>query len=107
MADLANRCFTLLKLVPVGKITTYKALAHALGTKSYRAIGQILKRNPDAPHTPCHRVVASDGSLSGFMGHTRGPEILKKIRLLRSEGITVKNNHIINFPNVYYKFIQE
>lgn len=104
MSNLADRCYTLLKLVPVGKVTTYKALAHALGTKNYRAIGQILRHNPDAPHTPCHRVVVSDSSLGGFMGYTHGPEILKKIHLLKSEGIAIKNNHIVNFLDVTHKF---
>lgn len=73
-------------------------------TKAYRAIGQVLKNNPDAPHTPCHRIVASDGSIGGFMGKTSGKAIQKKIRLLRKEGIKVKNKRIVNFKKIVYKF---
>ncbi|MDO8480243.1 MAG: MGMT family protein, partial [Nanoarchaeota archaeon] len=57
--------WALCRKVPKGKVTTYKAIAEALGTKAYRRIGQALKRNPDAPRTPCHRVVASDGGALG------------------------------------------
>lgn len=58
MNHLADRVYALLKTVPAGRVTTYKALARAAGTKSYRAIGQILKRNPDAPRTPCHHTIS-------------------------------------------------
>jgi methylated-DNA-[protein]-cysteine S-methyltransferase len=94
----------MLKTVPAGRVTTYKLLAHAAGTRSYRAVGQILKRNPDAPKTPCHRVVASDGSVGGFMGKTTGKSIQKKILLLRKEGIAVINNKIVDFPGRLFTF---
>ncbi len=101
---LADRVYALLKTVPRGRVTTYKALGDALGVKAYRRIGQILKRNPDGPHTPCHRVVASDGTIGGFMGRTRGREIKKKIAFLSKEGIVVKNDRIGNFPIIFYSF---
>jgi methylated-DNA-[protein]-cysteine S-methyltransferase len=61
---------------------SYADIAHALGTKAYRAVGIALNRNPYAPRVPCHRVVGSDGSLTGFAG---GLE--KKRQLLESEGV--------------------
>jgi methylated-DNA-[protein]-cysteine S-methyltransferase len=48
-------------------------------------VGQALKRNPFAPEVPCHRVVASDGSLGGFHGERQGEMIERKRRLLEEE----------------------
>ena len=104
MTPLQNKTYKLLKTVPRGRVTTYKALANALGTKAYRAIGQFMRTNPYAPTVPCHRVVASDGTIGGFMGHTNGKEIAKKIRMLRAEGVKVVQNRITDFPGVLFLF---
>ena len=104
MSDLADRVYTLLKTVPRGRVTTYKALADAMGTKSYRAIGQIMRTNPYAPQVPCHRVVASDGTIGGFMGKTNGPTIQKKITMLQKEGVNIKENKVVDFPTVLFTF---
>ncbi len=58
---------------------------------AYRAVGNALKKNPFSPKVPCHRVVCSDGSLGGFMGKMNSKE---KIRLLKKEGIVIRNNAI-------------
>ena len=73
--------------IPCGKVTTYASLARAIDCASPRAVGQALKRNPFAPEVPCHRVVKSDRTLGGFTGHTEGPEVARKRKLLQSEGI--------------------
>ena len=96
--------YALLRTVPVGKVTTYKDLANALGSAAYRAVGQIMRTNPDAPYTPCHRVVASNGSIGGFFGETQGLAIQKKIALLEKEGIVIKNNKIVDFEKKKHKF---
>jgi len=75
-------------LIPEGKVSTYGAIAEALGT-SPRAVGQALKVNPYAPCVPCHRVVATDGLLCGFDGQTEGPKMDKKAKMLKEEGITI------------------
>ena len=59
-------------------------------------VGQAMRHNPYAPKVPCHRVVASDGSMGGFSG-TKDPkskEIKRKISILKKENITIKNNRI-------------
>lgn len=76
--------------VPLGRVTTYGEIARALGTRAYRAVGQALHRNPYAPAVPCHRVVGADGSLTGYGGGLR-----KKIQLLRSEGVPVRNGKVV------------
>ena len=75
--------------IPAGKVMTYARIAEALGTKGYRAVGNALNRNPYAPVVPCHRVVGSNGSLTGFAG---GLE--KKRQLLAKEGVTVRNGRV-------------
>ncbi len=75
--------------IPRGRVATYAALAASIDCASPRAVGQALKRNPFAPDVPCHRVVASDLSLGGFMGRRDGPEVLRKKRLLLEEGVGV------------------
>lgn len=102
MTALARRTYELLKTVPKGRVTTYKALARALGTKAYRTIGQFMRQNPYAPTVPCHRVVASDGTIGGFMGKRDGLAIKKKIELLKNEGVTIKKNKITNFKHVIF-----
>jgi len=104
MDSLKNRCYSLLKTVPTGKVTTYKALAGALHTKAYRAIGQFMRTNPYAPIVPCHRVVASDGSIGGFNGKTTGKNIERKIALLKQEGVLVQKRKIIDFQKKLYTF---
>jgi len=77
--------------IPKGKVTTYKIIAEQLDSKAYRAVGQALKCNPHAPRIPCHRVVASDGSLGGYSGKWNNP---KKVKLLRKEGVVITDNKI-------------
>jgi methylated-DNA-[protein]-cysteine S-methyltransferase len=95
-----TRVYRACSQIPKGKVTTYKLLAEALGIKSSQAIGQALKRNPYAPEVPCHRVVASDGTIGGFMGKVDGAEIAKKIRLLESEGVVLDGNKVKDFERV-------
>lgn len=84
-----EKCYALLSKVPRGKVTTYKAIAHKLNTKAYRAVGNAMNKNPYAPKVPCHRVVGSDGSMTGFASG-----INKKIAMLKSEGVEVKNRKV-------------
>lgn len=84
-----QKCYELLKQVPRGKVTTYKALANALGTKAYRAVGNAMNKNPYAPQVPCHRVINSDGNLGGFAHGLK-----RKIEMLKQEGVIIENNKI-------------
>ena len=104
--SFSEKIYSILKKVPKGRVTTYKALAEAAGTKAYRAVGQAMRCNPYAPAVPCHRVVASDGNIGGFMGTKEkdSKEIKKKIRMLTEEGIKIKNNKVVDFEKVLYKF---
>lgn len=85
MVSFNEKCYSLLKQVPKGKVTTYKALAHALKTKAYRAVGQAMNKNPHIQEVPCHRVINSSGKLGGYALGLRN-----KIKLLKKEGVLKK-----------------
>jgi methylated-DNA-[protein]-cysteine S-methyltransferase len=100
-----QKIYNLLKKVPKGKVTTYKILAEAAGTKAYRAVGQAMNKNPygilncrGKDMVPCHRVVASNGHLHGFAHGLK-----KKKKLLENEGIEMKNNKIVGFEKLLFK----
>lgn len=73
--------------VPAGKVVTYGDIAKALKSpRASRAVGNALNRNPYAPTVPCHRVVGSNGALTGFAGG-----LDRKQSMLEREGIRVRN----------------
>lgn len=75
--------------VPRGKVTTYGEIARKLGGNAYRAVGNALNHNPYAPQVPCHRVVGSDGKLTGFAGG-----IPKKHKMLVAEGVAMNGQRV-------------
>lgn len=95
----SEKVYELLKKIPKGKVTTYKAIAESLKMKGYRTIGQIVGANPNAPKVPCHRVVKSDGTLGGYAFG-----INKKIEILASEGVKVAEGKIVDFEKKFYHF---
>jgi methylated-DNA-[protein]-cysteine S-methyltransferase len=96
-----QRCYELLKQIPLGKVTTYAEIAHALGTKAYRAVGTAMAKNPHLIVVPCHRVVNRDGQLGNY---ALGCE--RKQQLLESEGVHVVDGRVQNFEQVMFRFNQ-
>jgi len=93
--------FSIVKMIPKGKVVTYKYIANILGTKAYRAIGQILKTNIDPIITPCHRVICSSGKIGGYFGN----RMYDKIRLLENEGVEiVKEKNYYRVVSSYIMF---
>ncbi len=63
------RCWRALLEIPYGETRTYAQQARAIGEpKAFRAVGMANHDNPIAIIVPCHRVIASDGSLAGYGG---------------------------------------
>ena len=85
--------YELCKRIPVGRVSTYRDVAHALGCRAYRAVGSALKKNPHA-QVPCHRVISSDGSLGGFKGRREGREMELKASMLEREGVDVVDGRV-------------
>ncbi len=84
-----KKIYNITKKIPKGKVSTYKEIANKLNSKAYRAVGNALNKNPYAPIVPCHRVVKSNGEVGGFASGTKN-----KIKLLKKEGIEIKDNKI-------------
>ena len=95
----SKKVYTLCKKIPKGRISTYKEIAKKLNKKAYRAVGNSLNKNPYSPIVPCHRVINSNGKIGGFAAG-----IKNKIKLLEREGVEVKNNKIVDFKKLLYKF---
>jgi methylated-DNA-[protein]-cysteine S-methyltransferase len=72
-----QRCWQALLRIPYGQTWSYAQLAANVGSpKASRAVGQANHHNPVAIIVPCHRVIASDGTLAGFGGGLLAKEIL-------------------------------
>lgn len=100
MTDFELLVLRKLRLVPKGKVTSYKSLARAVCVPAAaRAVGNAVNKNPDAPVVPCHRVVYSDGRLGGYAHGS-----VMKIELLASEGVMVKNGKIVDFDKIFFDF---
>jgi O-6-methylguanine DNA methyltransferase len=85
--DFQLACWHALGAIPYGKTRTYADIARAVGKpRGFRAVGMANNRNPIAIIVPCHRVIASDGTLCGYGG---GLDIKRK--LLELEGALTGN----------------
>lgn len=102
--NFEERVWKLMEVIPKGQVTTYGLIARKLKTKAYRAVGNACRRNPYAPRVPCHRVVRSNGTIGGFGGKTSGETVENKVRMLRREGVEVRNGKIVNFEKVVFRF---
>jgi len=80
--DFQLACWRALLAIPYGETRSYGEIARAVGSpKGFRAVGMANNRNPIAIAVPCHRVIGSDGALSGYGG---GLDVKRK--LLELEG---------------------
>jgi len=82
MKTFAEKVRQIVRNIPEGKTMTYKEVATKAGnTKAARAVGAIMRTNYDET-IPCHRVVASDGTMRGY---NRGG-VIRKREMLFEEG---------------------
>ncbi|KAA8647203.1 hypothetical protein EYZ11_006842 [Aspergillus tanneri] len=89
LSPYRRRVYRVLLSIPPGRWTTYSALAKYLNS-SARAIGTAMRTNPFAPDVPCHRVLAADRTLGGYMGSSNakgGKNLERKKRMLEGEGV--------------------
>ena len=90
----------LVKLIPSGRVTSYGAIARYLGTgKSARLVGWAMKHAAVQEGIPAHRVVNSQGLLSG--AHAFSQDWPMEARL-KAEGIRVENNRVRDFKKVFW-----
>jgi methylated-DNA-protein-cysteine methyltransferase-like protein len=98
--EIFERVYELARRVPRGKVTTYAALAFAIGRpRGARQIGLIMSVCPyPESDVPCHRVIRSDGYVGGYGldGSAR------KARLLSKEGIEVSKDGKVDLSKFLY-----
>ena len=78
-----EKVYGVVSKIPKGKTLSYKEVAKRAGSpRAFRAVGNIMNKNPDMARVPCHRVIKSDGTPGGYARGT-----LAKIKKLKSEGV--------------------
>lgn len=84
--EFEKRVWNALFQIPYGETRTYKEIAELVGSpKACRAVGRANGCNPIAIFAPCHRVIGTNGKLTGYAG---GLDM--KIKLLELEGVMVE-----------------
>lgn len=104
--QLSEAVYEIVRLIPPGRATSYGAIAKAIGYPHLsRMVGHIMGEcDSEKTNTPAHRVVNSQGILSGkdcFDTPTRMQELLEQ------EGVVIKNNRIKNWKTVFWNPIEE
>jgi methylated-DNA-protein-cysteine methyltransferase-like protein len=98
--------FEVARQIPKGRVTSYGAIAACLGTKSSaRMVGWAMNgAGRVRPKVPAHRVVNRLGILSG-KHHFDDPDQMEK--LLKKEGVKVKNDTIVDFEKLFWNPAKE
>lgn len=92
--------YEIVKQIPKGKVTSYGAIAKCIGSgSSARLVGWAMNAAHAQPEVPAHRVVNRNGMLTG-KAHFATPTLMQE--LLEAEGITVKNDTIVNFQQHFW-----
>lgn len=96
-----EQVFDVVRLIPKGRVTSYGAIAAALGTKlSARMVGWAMNGSHKIkPKVPAHRVVNRNGMLSGKM-HFAYPEQMQE--LLEKEGVKVEEDEVQDFEKRFW-----
>lgn len=87
-----EKIYKVVSKIPKGKVMTYKQIANTLNLKNPRIVGFALNANKNPQKIPCHRVVSSNGKLTGYV--FGGVE--KKREILKKEGVKFINNDTVD-----------
>ena len=100
MSAFFEQVYEVVQKIPLGRVTTYGAIARYLcHPQSARMVGYAMNPSHHRSELPAHRVVNRNGLLSG-KHHFPGSKLMQQ--LLESEGITVKNDQIIDFKDFFW-----
>ena len=96
-----ERVYEIVRQIPEGKVTSYGAIAKALGTaRSARMVGWAMNASHNLDDVPAHRVVNRKGLLSG-KHHFDGTNLMQQ--LLENEGVKIKDNTGQNFKKHFWE----
>ena len=91
-SDFTSRVQAVVAKIPKGKVATYGDVAALAGNSgAARAVGMIMSKNKDTKAVPCHRVIASNGALTGY---AYGNGIATKQKMLVKEGVAFKGSKV-------------
>ena len=102
MADVNffERVYAVVRLIPYGRVTSFGAIAKALGTaRSARMVGWAMNASHSLDDVPAHRVVNRNGLLTGKL-HFDGTNLMQQ--LLENEGINIIDNQVQEFEKVFW-----
>lgn len=104
--DFFDQVFQIVRLIPKGRVTSYGAIAKALGAgRSSRMVGYAMNRSHgQKPAVPAHRVVNRNGLLTG-KHHFSEPGMMQE--LLEKEGVEVKDDKVVDFHKIFWDPIKE
>jgi len=98
-----TRVYAIARQIPPGKVTSYGAIARALGAaKSARMVGYAMGNSPE--DVPAHRVVNRVGILTG-KHHFPGTNLMQQ--LLENEGLTIINDQVQDFEQHFWSPVSE
>ena len=106
MADFYERVYELVRQIPIGRVTSYGAIARYLGSaSSSRMVGWAMNlSHHQQVYVPAHRVVNRNGLLTGKI-HFGSPDEMQE--LLENEGIKIENDCVTDFDKLYWDPIKE
>ena len=92
IGTFTSRVYEVVARIPKGKVATYGQVAKLAGNPgAARAVGSAMRNNPSRAKVPCHRVVASNGALTGY---AFGKGLATKKNMLLKEGVTFRGERI-------------
>lgn len=94
-----EKIYAVVSRIPKGKIMTYKQVARIVGTKNSRVVGFAMHANKNTKIIPCHRVVGTNGELTGY---ARGG-VAKKKEILEKEGVFFLDNGCVNLKRSLFQ----
>ena len=106
-ADFFQNVYDVVRLIPIGRVTSYGAIAKYLGSaRSSRMVGWAMNAAHSSGNSfvPAHRVVNRNGELTG-KNHFSTPFLMQE--LLEKEGIKVVNDKIKKFEEIYWDPMKE
>lgn len=100
-ASFFESVYDIVRQVPPGRVTTYGAIAAALGSRlSSRMVGWAMNGSHAVlPPVPAHRVVNREGLLTG-RHHFSTPDAMQEA--LEAEGVEVKDNEVVRFKALFW-----
>jgi methylated-DNA-protein-cysteine methyltransferase-like protein len=106
VADFYEQVYDLVRQIPVGRVTSYGAIARYLGSaSSSRMVGWAMNlSHHQQVYVPAHRVVNRNGLLTGKI-HFRSPDEMQE--LLENEGIKIEDDCVTDFDKLYWDPFKE